>query len=479
MAKQNPNEVILPNNIEAERSVLGAILVHNPAIEAVSDTLLPSDFFHAHHQKLYTAMLELHEDEKPIDEIHLLEWLDKKHTLDAAGGIAYISSLADGRPNVSNVVHHAAIIHDKARIRNLIKQAEFVQRRAIEGTEDFDALQEQFQTAFNSTAAISTNGNGHLGCNGLDFLTKTFPPHEHLIDGLLPRGASGMIIALPHRMKSFVTMGLALACTVAGEKILGKLNVPRPLKTMIVQVEDPPEIVQKRMRDFVTTTQFKGCDLKNVWVVERKEFAGFTPVWAKKLVSQALAFKADVIILDVLRRIFEGHGDLNSPIDTSKFLELIDAVRDVTGAAVILVHHENKKDAELMSAAAGSYNLPGWAQVMIQIKRKTMRGTVTTVEIEVDNKLGESIEPMRAVLDMSSPFPLRLEAIEDGEGLADAIEEMGDEWNIRTICEVMGIPRTSAQRRIKKWMADGLIVKVSGGKKGNGGLATYKAASKF
>jgi hypothetical protein len=47
---------------------------------------------------------------------------------------------------------------------------------------------------------------------------------------------------------------------------------------------------------------------------------------------------------------FEGHGDLNSPTDTSKFLEMIDAVRDVTGAAVVLVHHENKKDADLMNA---------------------------------------------------------------------------------------------------------------------------------
>ncbi len=159
---------------------------------------------------------------------------------------------------------------------------------------------------------------------------------------------------------------------------------------------------------------------------------------------------------------------------------MIDAIRDVTGAAVVLVHHENKKDADLMNASAGSYNFPGWANVVIQFKRKTMEGSganqITHVEIEVDNKLGVSAEPLRMVLDLSSPMPVRLEALEDGDGLRQALDEMDSEWNVRTLCEVMGIHRTSATRRIKKWVQQGKIEKVRGGKKGRaGGLATYRA----
>jgi RecA-family ATPase len=286
-----------------------------------------------------------------------------------------------------------------------------------------------------------------------------------------------MIVALPHRMKSFFTTGLALACTVETEKAMGKLVVKRAVKTMLVQVEDPEETVQKRIRDFMTTAQFLTCNPENVWVVKRKDFTGFTPQWCKKLVKQAIEFKADIIVLDVLRRIFEGHGDLNSPTDTSKFLEMIDAIRDVTGAAVVLVHHENKKDADLMNAAAGSYNFPGWANVMIQFKRKTMTGNVSHVEIEVDNKLGQSAEPMRMVLDLAAPYPVVLQSLEDGEGLADALHQMDTEWNIRTLIEVMGISRTSAQRRIKEWEKQGLIRKIAGGKKGRGGLAIYTASA--
>lgn len=470
----------LPNNVEAERAILGGILLHNPALETVADKLVPEYFFHANHKKIYEAMLAVHEDNLPIDTIHLFERLEQDHALELAGGIGFLSSLEEGRQKIENLGYYADIVADKARRRKLIKETEFLQRRLWEGSAGAEALEDQFRDTVASLAAVTNgngNGNGHIGSSLMDFLNMNFPPQEHLIEGLIPRGASVMIVALPHRMKSFFTTGLALAASVAGDKIMGKLEVKRPVKTMLVQVEDPEEVVQKRVRDFITTAQFSNCNPDNVWVVKRKDFTGFTPQWCKKLVKQAIDFKADIIVLDVLRRIFEGHGDLNSPTDTSKFLEMIDAVRDVTGAAVVLVHHENKKDADLMNAAAGSYNFPGWANVMIQFKRKTMTGTVSHVEIEVDNKLGPSAEPMRMVLDLANPYPVVLQSLEDGEGLADAIDQMDTEWNIRTLIEVMGISRTSAQRRVKEWLNRGLIEKVSGGKKGRGGLAIYKACS--
>lgn len=480
----------LPNNIEAERAILGGIMLladnrldeANAALNAVSEKIVPKSFFHVNHQKIYEAILALQNDELPMDEIHVIEWLSQSQVLEIAGGPAYIGELLAGRAAVSNLAYYADIVQEKARRRQGIKEAEFVQKRLWEGSANIEDLEQQLRSAVECVSAVlpansNGNGNGHLGSSLMDFLRMDFPPMEHLIEGLIPRGASVMIVALPHRMKSFFTTGLALACTVATEKAMGKLSVPKPVKTMLVQVEDPDEIVQKRIRDFLSTAQFSNCDAANVWVVKRKDFTGFTPQWCKRLVKQALEFKADIIVLDVLRRIFEGHGDLNSPTDTSKFLEMIDAIRDVTGAAVVLVHHENKKDADLMNAAAGSYNFPGWANVMIQFKRKTITGTVSHVEIEVDNKLGPSAEPMRMILDLASPYPVTLQSLEDGEGLADAIEQMDSEWNIRTLIEVMGISRTSAQRRVKEWVNRGLIRKVSGGKKGRGGLAIYTASA--
>lgn len=479
-ATAQAREIELPHNVEAERAILGGLMLDNSALESVVDRLIPDFFYHINHKKIYEAILALHEDEKPMDEIAVIEWLSQAKTLELAGGPGVVSGLTDGRPRIANLSHYADIVAGKARLRKLIKETEFIQKRALDGSWDPDTLTDELKNSLESNAIVPANGNGngngHLGSSLLDFLKMEFPPQEHLIEGLIPRGASVMIVALPHRMKSFFTTGLALAATIQTDKAMGKLEVKRPIRTMLVQVEDPEEVVQKRIRDFMSTSQFLGCDPSNVWVVKRKDFTGFTPQWCKKLVKQAIEFKADLIVLDVLRRIFEGHGDLNSPTDTSKFLEMIDAIRDVTGAAIVLVHHENKKDADLMNAAAGSYNFPGWANVMIQFKRKTMTGNISHVEIEVDNKLGPSVDPMRMILDLASTNPVRLESLEDGDGLANAIEEMDTEWNIRTLMEVMNISRTSAQRRIKAWLLQHLIRKVSGGKKGRGGLAMYTAS---
>jgi hypothetical protein len=151
-------------------------------------------------------------------------------------------------------------------------------------------------------------------------------------------------------------------------------------------------------------------------------------------------------------------------------------LREPFNCAVTVVHHANKKDSELMTAAAGSYNLPGWANVVIEFKRKTSEGAVTHVEIEVDNKLAQSPEPMRMVLDLTSEAPVRVEALEDGTGFPDAMERLGSEWTVRDLAEVLEVHKTNANRRLKKWIASGLVEKISTGKRGRtGGLARYRA----
>jgi hypothetical protein len=476
-----PNSEIaqtLPHNIEAERAILGGIMIHNPALESVADKLTPDAFFHVNHKKIYDAILALHEDELPMDEIHVIEWLSQARTLEVAGGAGYISALLDGRPIINNLSNYADIVAGKARLRKLIRETEFVQKRALEGWANVDDLETQFRSAIELTEPGGNgNGNGHkISYSTTEFLQKDWPEPEYLVQGLLARNSPSMIVAMPHSLKSFFTIGLAYSCSVATEKALGRLMVPKAFRTMLVQVEESGAEMKKRIRDFLATKQFLDVDPDNVRIVPREEFPreGFTAKWAKKVVTEALEFKADLIVFDVLRRLFVGHGDMNGPQDSATFLEMIDAVRDVTGANTLLVHHKNKKDAEMMYSAAGSINFSGWAKTFIEFKnKKILPNNVSTVEIETDTAYGVSADPMRMVLDLTSIMPLRLEAIEDGDDLAEALQQMDTEWNIRTLMEVLGIPRSSAQRRIRGWEKTGAIHKVSGGKKGRGGLAVY------
>lgn len=468
-------EIPLPQNIEAERSILGAILLNNGSLTAAREKLGSGDFFHHHHQKIFHAMIVMEKRQQPIDLVTLTDHLFQERQLELVGGAAYISTLMDGVPHITNVLHYAAIVKEKARLRMIIHHAHAVQQAALDPAATADDLDARLRSNIASQAA-NGNGNHRLKSYFLDdFLAEKFPVPEHLVEGVIPRGGTVLIVALPHRMKSWFTTSLALACTRSGEA-LGKLNVIRPVRTYLMQMEDFPGELQYRIGQLAMSPQFLGCDPKALKIVPRCGFNLPDEDWYQELLREVTDFGADHVVMDVVRRIFR--GDINSPKDTAFFLEQIDRLREATNCAVTLVHHENKKGEEIMTASAGSYNLPGWANVMIKFARKseekTVDGNITRVELEIDNKLAPSPEPMRMVLDFSQPEPVRMELLEDGTGFKDAIERLGQEWTVKDLAEALDVHKSNAQRRLSKWIKMGKVEKVSSGKRGRtGGLARY------
>src|SRR5579864_1457513 len=140
MAADTTLEKPLPNNLEAERSVLGAILLDNHALNAAMETLRPEDFFLSQHQRVFTHMIVLGENQQAIDLVTLTDELHNKGELEASGGAPYLASLADGMPRVSNVDHYARIVKEKAILRNLIHTTHDIQQRAFEGEDGADAI---------------------------------------------------------------------------------------------------------------------------------------------------------------------------------------------------------------------------------------------------------------------------------------------------------------------------------------------------
>jgi replicative DNA helicase len=139
-----PSESILerplPNNLEAERSVLGAVLLDNNALNAAIENLRAEDFFLDQHRRVFTQMIALSESQQAIDLITLTEQLHRHGDLEAAGGAPYLASLADGLPRVSNIEHYARIVKEKALLRNLIHATHNIQQRAFEGEDGADAV---------------------------------------------------------------------------------------------------------------------------------------------------------------------------------------------------------------------------------------------------------------------------------------------------------------------------------------------------
>src|SRR5246127_3766081 len=140
MAADTTLEKPLPNNLEAERSVLGAILLDNHALNAAIETLRPEDFFLDQHRRVFTHMIALGESQQAIDLVTLTDELHSKGELESSGGAPYLASLADGMPRVSNVEHYARIVREKALLRNLIHATHNIQQRALEGEEGADTI---------------------------------------------------------------------------------------------------------------------------------------------------------------------------------------------------------------------------------------------------------------------------------------------------------------------------------------------------
>src|SRR5207344_2939667 len=110
-------ERTLPHNLEAEKSVLGAILIHNEAFNHAAELIDSRDFFRDAHRRIFDKMVALSERNDAIDFITLKEELGRSGELEEVGGPAYIASLADGVPRTANVEHYARIVKEKATLR--------------------------------------------------------------------------------------------------------------------------------------------------------------------------------------------------------------------------------------------------------------------------------------------------------------------------------------------------------------------------
>ena len=157
-----------PQDIEAEKAVLGAILIDNNAINPVVEILKESDFYREAHKIIYATMLELHQKHEAIDLITLVNALKKADNLAKVDGIAYISGLLNTIATSANVKYHAEIVRDKSILRKLITISTEIAQKAYEGNIDTNEQLDQaekniIQITSNQTTTDYTMANDMLG----------------------------------------------------------------------------------------------------------------------------------------------------------------------------------------------------------------------------------------------------------------------------------------------------------------------------
>jgi replicative DNA helicase len=127
-----------PQNLEAEQSVLGAVLLENEAINQALEVLNPDDFYRESHREIFRVMTELSDRNQPVDAITMTDALRTRGKLEAIGGPAYIAELAACVPTAANVAHYARIVREKAVLRALAQTATSIASSAYDAPSRVD-----------------------------------------------------------------------------------------------------------------------------------------------------------------------------------------------------------------------------------------------------------------------------------------------------------------------------------------------------
>ncbi|MDH5751730.1 MAG: replicative DNA helicase [Deltaproteobacteria bacterium] len=164
-------ETFLPHDKEAEQGVLGAIIHNNEAIYQAQELLTPEHFFSPAHREIFKGMLSLTEQQDPIDEITLGNFLRSKNKLDQVGGLVYLAELVDLTPISAHVLVYAEIVQEKYQLRSLINAATEI---ASQGREHQDKAQDLLLKAENVFLELATKSARRSYANLKDILNTNF-----------------------------------------------------------------------------------------------------------------------------------------------------------------------------------------------------------------------------------------------------------------------------------------------------------------
>lgn len=242
----------LPANVEAERSILGAILLDNLAYNEAAEHLKPEDFALDSHRRLYARMMDLAESSRPIDMITLVEELDRRKELQAIGDVGYISGLVDGVPDRPSIEHYIKIVRDKALLRGLIHAANAAIARAADQSDPaeeilndveaaifqisekrigrgFMGVQEIVKESFGSVDALLQRGQRITGLAthyvDLDEMTSGFQRSDLII-----------IAARPSMGKTAFAMNIAENAAIEDQKVVGMFSLEMSREALLLRL---------------------------------------------------------------------------------------------------------------------------------------------------------------------------------------------------------------------------------------------------
>jgi DnaB-like helicase N terminal domain/AAA domain len=327
----------MPRNPEAERNILGAILLDSSVMPALAQ-LRVVDFFELEYQIIYGAMLGLAAKQQPIDTVTLYEALAHNEKINALGGAAYLSELPKGLPRVSNTAHYARIVKEKSVLREMMHWTENLGKAAAANEDPAMILEQADAKLATLRTSLATSGEPRGWEEAFHSIAEIEATTDmgFLIEGFLPKQACTIIGGLSGHSKTFLAMSICKA-VLAGKGT--RLWDTFPVRENVFRVVYL--IPESTLAPFKYRLEKMGLmdAVRDSRLFVRTLSKG--PALDLKDPRLLYAVKNAVVVLDTAARFFD--GDENSASEIAQgFTTDVFGLLAAGATAVLILHHSPK-----------------------------------------------------------------------------------------------------------------------------------------
>ena len=323
----------MPQSLDAEQAILGAILLDNTSYNEAAEVLRPEDFYSDGHRRLFARIAELMDAGRPVDAITLTDELLKKRELEAIGGVAYIASLTDALPRRPSIAQYVRIVRDKSLLRRLIKACNATMATAVDQMSDaadiideaerviFEIAENKIAAGFLSLPEVVKQAYGNLDKFVDSFDTQDFrglKTHYSKFDektrGLQPMDLI-IIAARPSMGKTAFAVNIAENAAVLDNKVVGIFSLEMSREALLERMLcSQAKVDSHRLRNgFLPNEDRRKLIHAATKLMEAPIYIDDTPgISLTEMRAKARRLKAkgqlDLIIVDYLQLMSGGGG---------------------------------------------------------------------------------------------------------------------------------------------------------------------------
>jgi len=402
----NTSKSPLPQNIEAEQAVLGAILTRGELLVQVLSILTKEDFYREVHMKIFDAMVSMQGEGKPIDVLTISQYMKSNGNMEHEGASSYICYLTEIVPTTANALYYARLVKEKSFDRAICLVSMELMDSLCNGSISNTQAIERMNKAIENISSRSLGDDSGV-ISSKDLLKQEAESIEWYVEGLIPKSSVILITAPPGLMKTWLAMYIGL-CIATGESCLGRDS--RKATVYYIDKENPRRLIIHRLNRLGTDEDFK------IW----GRWMDIDPPNLDEglMTYKRLAKDNTVVIFDSLIRFHS--GEENSSTDMSRVLSNL---RHLTkkGATEIVLHHKGKSEHEYR----GSSDILAGVDICYTL---TKTGESLQLSCEAKNRF-------------SQPFTLHLQ-IDEGSEYFRFVEvssprQRGDETGFQQVTDVI------------------------------------------